>query len=268
MKDAYYFTHDSNSRTDVRMVALRRQHGWAGYGLWWALIECMREEPEYHLQRDRIADLAYEWRADDLQAVVDTCCELGLFECVDGYMVAPSLVRRMGAWEAKREKAREAGRIGGLTSVSSKRSSERLANAQAKRREEKRLEEKRLEENTMVIPPYQVGFDELWDKYPRKVGKRPAYKAYVARRRADVSADDLLHAVEHYAMEVKGKEAEYVKHCATFLGPNEHWKEALSRWQPPGLTSEEKRSKANAAIARAIAKKQASQLGEPSSAGG
>ena len=115
---------------------------------------------------------------------------------------------------------------------------------------------------------FEGAFSKLWKLYPRKVGRQAAYRKYVARRREGIAHEDLQRAVEQYAAEAKGREADYVKHCATFFGPDEHWKEALSRWQPPGLTSEEKRSKANAAIARAIAKKQASQLGEPSSAGG
>lgn len=38
-KDTFYFTHDYNSRNDSKIKKLLHKHGYAGYGLFWALIE-------------------------------------------------------------------------------------------------------------------------------------------------------------------------------------------------------------------------------------
>lgn len=42
-KEAYYFSHDSNARQDEKIVALRMKHGWEGYGIYWAIVEKLRE---------------------------------------------------------------------------------------------------------------------------------------------------------------------------------------------------------------------------------
>lgn len=42
-----YFPHDSNARNDERLVKVRMQHGPAGYGVYFMLVERLREDPEY-----------------------------------------------------------------------------------------------------------------------------------------------------------------------------------------------------------------------------
>ena len=44
MKDVGYFSHDSNAHRDYKMVKLRTKLGWGGYGLFWAIIENLRNE--------------------------------------------------------------------------------------------------------------------------------------------------------------------------------------------------------------------------------
>ena len=113
-KDAYYFRHDSNAHRDMKMVALRRAHGMAGYGVFWLLVEVMREQTEYKIMRQQIPDLAYDFRVDDLENIVNTCCNLGLFVCDGDEIWAPALCRNMEAVEEKRHRAKEAGKIGAL----------------------------------------------------------------------------------------------------------------------------------------------------------
>jgi hypothetical protein len=75
--------------------------------------------------------------------------------------------------------------------------------------------------------PFTADFDEWWDRYPRKLDKAQARKAYIARRRSDVSADDLLAALHHYNSHTIGAELKHVKYPATFLngydGPWSEW---------------------------------------------
>lgn len=46
-KDAYYFPHDSNAKDDPKCVLLIEQLGMEGYGIYWMLIEVLREQPDY-----------------------------------------------------------------------------------------------------------------------------------------------------------------------------------------------------------------------------
>lgn len=63
---------------------------------------------------------------------------------------------------------------------------------------------------------YTPEFESWWLLYPRKVDKAPAFKAFlVARKR--VSLEVLTETVRRYASEVAGKDAEHIKHGATWL---------------------------------------------------
>lgn len=68
-------------------------------------------------------------------------------------------------------------------------------------------------------------FEILWKLYPRRIDRKAAHKAYVARRREHVTGGRLLAAVECYAETVAGKPVEFVKHAATFLAKGGPWTE-------------------------------------------
>lgn len=64
MKDnSYYFKHDCNARQDEKILALRMKLGWEGYGLYWALIEKLRESENYSCVCDYNL-IAYDLRSD------------------------------------------------------------------------------------------------------------------------------------------------------------------------------------------------------------
>ena len=77
---------------------------------------------------------------------------------------------------------------------------------------------------------YSAEFEACWKIYPARAGgnsKKAAGKAWNARIRSGVSADDLARAVERYAAELRAKGkigTEFVKQASTFFGPDEHWK--------------------------------------------
>ena len=81
-------------------------------------------------------------------------------------------------------------------------------------------------------PPYPPEFEAAWAAYPRRPGnpKKPAYKAWSARRREGVLAEDLQRATECYRshMEVERKiNTEFVLQAKTFYGSSERWLEWL-----------------------------------------
>jgi hypothetical protein len=51
-KHALYFSHDSNARTDEKIVDLRMCLGWEGYGLYWAVVEMLSESTDYKMKTD------------------------------------------------------------------------------------------------------------------------------------------------------------------------------------------------------------------------
>jgi hypothetical protein len=74
-------------------------------------------------------------------------------------------------------------------------------------------------------------FEVAWRLYPKRAGgnsKAEARKAWRARLRSGVRAEDLTAGVQRYAAFVRGTGKEhtvYVKQAASFFGPAEHWTE-------------------------------------------
>lgn len=81
-----------------------------------------------------------------------------------------------------------------------------------------------------------VGFEQLWQAYPRKKEKAAAYKAYKARLSDGFSEDELETAVKRYAAECVRLHTEerYIKHAATFFGPNTPFADYLKDRQEAG----------------------------------
>lgn len=81
MKEAYYFSHDSNAHRHAKILALRMTHGWGGYGLFWAIIEKLRECHNYQHEADYNL-LAYDLRTD-AKIIKSILEDYGLFEFTD-----------------------------------------------------------------------------------------------------------------------------------------------------------------------------------------
>ena len=79
MKDAYYFSHDCNAKEDPKCVLLIEQLGLEGYGIFWVLVETLREQPEFKYPINLIPALArkYNTSAEKMKSVIFS---YGLFE--------------------------------------------------------------------------------------------------------------------------------------------------------------------------------------------
>lgn len=119
-KDAYFFAHDCNARNDPKILALRSVYGAEGYGVYFMLIEILREQPEYKLSVNKYiwSTLAMQMQVDAnrLQDIITDCCtefaENGSTLLVnDGeYLYSASLLRRMGKVDDISNLRREAAR--------------------------------------------------------------------------------------------------------------------------------------------------------------
>ena len=113
MKDAYYFSHDSNARNDTKILSMRCDYGLEGYGMYWMIVEILRDEAGYKLKLDkctyRALAMQMHSKPDAVEKFVDDCInEYGLFVSDDHAFWAESLLRRMGKLEDIREKRKAA----------------------------------------------------------------------------------------------------------------------------------------------------------------
>ncbi|WP_018659891.1 DnaD domain protein [Allofustis seminis] len=109
-----YFSHDSNARNDEKCLNLRMKHGAAGYGIYWMLIERLRDQEDYTSVKDYNA-LAFDLRADAgvVKSVVE---DFGLFAFTENEkgecFYSESLNRRMSMMEDISSKRAAAGKKG------------------------------------------------------------------------------------------------------------------------------------------------------------
>lgn len=113
--DPLAFLHDANARNDEKVLELRARGGWEAYGLFFALVEMLREASGLKLPMARIPALALSLSVnpDTLRTVITDCVMVGLFVEEEGFFSAPSLTRRVNRYRDKCEALRNNGSKGG-----------------------------------------------------------------------------------------------------------------------------------------------------------
>ena len=110
--NANYFSHDSNARNDEKMLAVRMRLGAEGYGIYFMIIERMRDEADYTSIKD-YNSLAFDFRvaSDKVKSVVE---DFDLFTTTeDGKrFYSESFIKRMELKDEKTKKRSDAGKIG------------------------------------------------------------------------------------------------------------------------------------------------------------
>lgn len=107
-KDAYYFSHDSNAKDDPKCVMLIEQMGLEGYGIFWVLVETLRDQPDYQYPMALLPALArrYNTTTAKMRTVVEKYQLFTITE--DGqFFFSHSLNCRMLKASEKREKLRK-----------------------------------------------------------------------------------------------------------------------------------------------------------------
>ena len=107
-KDAYYFSHDSNAKDDPKCVLLIEQLGLEGYGIFWVLIETLRDQPDYKYPLELIPALSrrYNTTAEKMKTVV---LQYNLFSVTEEgeFFFSESLNNRMESLSLFRESQRK-----------------------------------------------------------------------------------------------------------------------------------------------------------------
>lgn len=103
-KDTCYFSHDANAKDDYKCMLLIDQMGLEGYGIFWVLVETLREQKDYKYPLQLVPSLARKYNTTNakMETVINA---YGLFEIdAQSFFFSGSLNRRMNFLEQKREK--------------------------------------------------------------------------------------------------------------------------------------------------------------------
>jgi hypothetical protein len=104
-KSVEYFPHDCNAKDDPKIMLMMAQLGLESYGIYWILVEYLRDQPGYRAPMLLLDPLSrrYGSSREKFEAIVT---KFDLFEYNDQYFASPSLIRRMAPMERKREQAK------------------------------------------------------------------------------------------------------------------------------------------------------------------
>ena len=173
MKDAYYFPHDANAQNDPNIIKLLYKHSWAGYGLYWSIIEKLRNEPDYTMETDYDM-IAYALRvdADKIKSIIE---DFNLFIIEKGYFYSESLKRRMSRLDAIKEKRAYAGKMSGISrnqtkseqpSNNSATGVEQVLNSKEKHSKKQHIKLNKIKEKNITIR--ENNFRELVNSFSGK----------------------------------------------------------------------------------------------------
>jgi len=110
-KESFYFSHDCGASRDLKMIKLRRKFGWEGAGIFWAVIEALRETSNYEISLEDADDLLFEFGIK--REIFDYLFKCGLLTKDGDVFYSASLKRRMELKEVRIKTNRENGQKGG-----------------------------------------------------------------------------------------------------------------------------------------------------------
>lgn len=114
MKDKYYFPHDYNAIDDPKIMMMVSDLGLEGYGIYWVLIEHLRQQPDFKSNIKVLKPLAL--RNGSTQTKFEGVVKYyDLFQ-MDGneFFYSASLIERMQPLLKKKEQGRLAGIASGI----------------------------------------------------------------------------------------------------------------------------------------------------------
>ena len=199
MKKTNYFSHDSNARNDDKILAIRMKFGAEGYGIYFMLLERLREDRKYMSIRDYNM-IAFDFRTsvDKIKSIVE---DFGLFIFTeDGkYFYSENFNERMSVKDEKTEKRSIAGRKGMAIRYAKKQQNDNNVitkldnldnnvitdeekNLTSKVKESKVKESKEKNINNRNVEPVDntinYSFDYFWLLYPKKIDREKSEAAF------------------------------------------------------------------------------------------
>lgn len=221
-KDAYYFSHDSNARNDEKILAVRMRFGAEGYGIYFMIIERLRESSNYMSVKDYNM-IAFDLRvgAEKVKSIVE---DFELFDFADDgrKFYSTSLINRMDKKETISQKRTEAANKRWSKSVGNQKDNANAMQMQCKgdALKEKKGKEKKEKENKIgdevqltyeefkkMKPKFRFGDEKLrkkWEEWKSftaaEFGK--TYKTLFAEEAAMNDLDRLSNQNESYAIAI------------------------------------------------------------------
>lgn len=214
-----WFKHDSDASNDAKLKKLRLKYGAQGYGIYWYCLELIARNVEKHnltfeLEHDAelIAD-DFKLSPELVQHIMTFMVDIGLFENTNNIITCLKMSTRTDEYTQKLLQSRKI-YPDNLPTLSGQSPTKSVLI------EEKRREEKEKTIDTEVLEDY---FEDFWYKYPKKVGKDAARKAWNKLKPDIIEVIDAIN----WQRETKqwlAEDGKYIPNPATYLNQG-RWKD-------------------------------------------
>lgn len=185
-KDAYYFSHFSNARHDRKIKRLRKELGIEGYGIYFMLLEVLREQFEFKYPLEDIDLLSEEFGTSEakLKTVI---ANYGLFEIIEGNFTSLKFIFHLTPYIEKSQRARDAAVIrwnkvnanACANALQMKCESECKESIVKESKVEETIQLELIESDIQKVEILSIlSFDEFWNLYDKKVGDKTKLQKY------------------------------------------------------------------------------------------
>lgn len=217
LKDAFYFSHDSNARSDLKIQALRSKYGMKGYGMYWVIVEMMRESKDHTLpfnQKFAYYGFANEFACtyEEAKNFINDCIyEFALFVCNENSFWSDSLNRRMDKYKQKINIKSENGTKGGRPrkEQSETHTEDVLINITE---EHKPIKEKRATNENATVAHYSSDVEYLTDLLANKIKENNSNAKIPAKLDAWKKDINSMIELDKYRFEQVARIIEFCQH--------------------------------------------------------
>lgn len=242
MKDSFYFPHDYNAHQDPKCSALIKDFGFAGYGLYWVMVELLHEQGGKIKKFPKLIDgLAHQLRVEKeymvklLEALLQ---DYNLFQQDDTCIWSERVIKNIHQRREKYIKKSEAGRIGGLRSGITRKLKQNEAVLEAN--EPKEIKGKEMHHATHDLSlvtvskttgfnkGLELNFEDIWSRYPNRVDKKAAFRHFKASVKNEKDLDDINMALNNY-LQTKSVLSGYIKNGSTWFN---NWRDYIDYKDP------------------------------------
>jgi len=158
-KEAFYFPHFCNARHDRKIKRLRKELGTEGYGIYFMLLETLREQQDLMYPMEDIDLLAEEFDVSEAKVRV-VICNYGLFEVdLDQKFFSPKMLMYLEPYFRMKEQRK----LAGQKSAEKRLFNESSTTVQRKfnDRSTKESKGKESKENEIKVKESKVSFSEM-----------------------------------------------------------------------------------------------------------
>lgn len=165
-KDAFYFSHDYNARSDPKLMRVAMKLGMDGIGMYWCIVEMLYEQGGY-ISLNGIESIAYELHTE-CERIKSLLQNFELFKFKEDKFYSESVLVRLKARNKKSNSARESA----LSRWHSNNNKD--ANALRTQSEGNAIKERKGKEikGKELIKEIKIDFEIFWNLYDKKVGAK------------------------------------------------------------------------------------------------